>query len=552
MKPRDQATRARFADELTQNFSVHAPAGVGKTTAIVDRVITIATQHPDWLPQLIVVTYTNRAANEMQQRARNAILARGVDAVTLAVFNRAFFGTIHSFCLQLLQRYGHHLGLPAQLELVTDEEALWLEFVRQLSGAGGDDRLFRHVSMLDVIKLGRHLQPERIPVAPKEALPKLNFDAVLACPAKGSGKANILLGQQLVRDWQAALGSDAQFVPLPECPGRSANFNPAWAEAFAPLRRWLGARALAVAREVAVQYRAYRLAQGLVTFDDQIALAAQLMRHAEAGPAIRAESYRVILDEAQDTDPVQFEVLRAVGTAGFSMVGDPQQSIYSQRANLAHYRAVHEQMTELTFDVTFRCDRAIVDAVNALAPAILNDLDGQVKYVKLETRPDATAGQVVRWTPATRDVEDDWKAAQRAAREARHLAEWLKRAGLKNLRARDWSEVAILCPMKRWFGSLRRELTGAGFNVQVQSHKDVNGDSPAYAWLTALAVVATEPRNSFEIVGVLREVFGIADQALADFCGGDGTRFQIERETPGGGEVETALTLLTRARVEVL
>lgn len=554
MKPRDQATRARFADELAQDFSVVAPAGVGKTTAIVERILAIALHHPEWLPSLVVVTYTNRAADEMQQRARNAILSRGVDAATLAEFNRAFFGTIHSFCLRLIEHHGHHLGLPARLELVKDEQAMWLEFVRQLSHVGGDERLFRHVSMLDVIELGRYLQPERIAAVPDEAWPNTNFEPVLNCPAKGSGTKNVVRGQQLLREWLAALDGKTEFLPLPELPGGSAEFKAAWAEAFAPLRRWIGACALAVARKIAVQYRDYRLAQGLVTFDDQVALAAQLMQHAEAGPAICAEGYRVILDEAQDTDPVQFDVLRAVGDGAgrFSMVGDPQQSIYSQRADLARYRAVHERMKELTFDVTFRCDRAIVDEVNALAPAMLDNANGQVEYVKLEARPEATAGQVVRWMPGTHDVKDDWNSAQRGACEARQLAEWLKRAGLRNLRARDWSEVAVLCPLKRWFGALRRELSKAGFDVQVQSHRDVKGDSPAYAWLTALLVVAAEPRNSFEIVGVLRDVFGLSDQALADFCEGDGAKFQIETGIAGNGDVPETLTLLARARAEAL
>lgn len=557
MTPRDQATRDRFAGELDHDFSVIAPAGVGKTTAIVNHVIAIASQQPESLPKLVVVTYTNRAADEMQQRARVAILKAGVDEATQAAFNRAFFGTIHSFCLRLLERHGQHLGLPARMELVKDEEALWLEFVRQLpdvAGVAAEDarRLFRHVSMLDVIEMGRYLQPERVPKLPDKAWPRVDLTSVLALPATGTGKKNILRGQEMLRAWEAACASGAEFAPVPVSDKGGAKFVEAWNNALAPLREWLGAKALMVAREVAVRYRENRLAQGLVTYDDQIALAAQLMRHEETGKAIRAENYRVILDEAQDADPLQFEVLRSVGAGGFSMVGDPQQSIYGSRANLPQYLGVHRQMDDLKFAVTFRCDEAIVDTVNALGPAMLNNLAGQVKFEELEARPGATTGQVVRWEPKTDGLKEGWNAALRAACEAQQLAKWLKDAGLKKLRARGWEEVAVLCPLKRWFGSLRRELTAAGFDVQVQSHRDVNGDSPAYAWLTALLVVVTEPRNSFEIVGVLREVFGISDQALADFCESKGERFQIEDEVAGKGEVPEALTLLGRARQEML
>src|SRR5204863_263616 len=72
----DSNARERFACELNRNFSVVASAGSGKTRAITNRVVQIA-RSPlalEWLPQLVVVTYTNRAADEMQQRARQQIL----------------------------------------------------------------------------------------------------------------------------------------------------------------------------------------------------------------------------------------------------------------------------------------------------------------------------------------------------------------------------------------------------------------------------------------------------------------------------------------------
>lgn len=574
--PSDHKIRQRFVAELERNFSVIAPAGVGKTDAIIKRVIAIATHARalEWLPKLVVVTYTNRAADEMQQRARNKILEQKVDLAVLGAFNRAFFGTIHSFCLHLLRRHGHHVGLPAQVELVEDEEALWLEFVRQLDDAGTTlpeatrQQLFRHVSMLEVIELARRIKPGLLNVPAVEPWPKLDFAPVLNCPPNNRSKGGVERGQQMLRQWIAALESDTEFLPLPAFEKGGAEFQARWREAFVPLRLWLGQHALAVANNVATRFRDYRVSRGQLTYDDQVALAAQLARHPDAGQEIHDEQYRVILDEAQDTDPLQFDVLLAVAApvagelpAGghFSMVGDPQQSIYGDRANLAFYNDVRERLTAgkscegLEFDVTFRCDRAIVDAVNALAPAMLTGADGQVDFVPLEPRPEATAGQVARCivTRPNNLAEDD-PDRKLAWAEAEQLAAWLKRAGLEKLRAPDWSEVAILCPRKRWFGALRRALTGAGFSVQVQSHRDVNGDSPAYAWLTALLVVAAEPRNSFEIVGVLREAFGLSDQALADFCEGDGTQFQIERATEGRGAVPETLTLLARARATAL
>ena len=59
----DEPDRARFAHELDRNFSVVASAGSGKTTAITQRVLSIARlpSAAEILPHLVVVTFTNRA-----------------------------------------------------------------------------------------------------------------------------------------------------------------------------------------------------------------------------------------------------------------------------------------------------------------------------------------------------------------------------------------------------------------------------------------------------------------------------------------------------------
>src|SRR5438552_8049178 len=58
----------------------------------------------------------------------------------------------------------------------------------------------------------------------------------------------------------------------------------------------------------------------------------------------------------------------------------------------------------------------------------------------------------------------------------------------------------------------------------------------------------SDPNSSYEIVGVLREVFGISDDELARFAQRDARKFQIERKTAGRGVVADRLNLLTRVR----
>ena len=84
------------------------------------------------------------------------------------------------------------------------------------------------------------------------------------------------------------------------------------------------------------------------------------------------------------------------------MVGDFQQSIYRDPADLNNYRAIHHALVrdsfgdELEFSVTFRLDQHQMKFVNDTFRQLLNDKNGQVEFVELQPRPDVLPGQVIR------------------------------------------------------------------------------------------------------------------------------------------------------------
>ena len=140
---------------------------------------------------------------------------------------------------------------------------------------------------------------------------------------------------------------------------------------------------------------------------------------------------------------------------------------------------------------------------------------------------------------------------QRAQIEAQRLAKWLRDTGLPKLRARGWREVAILSPRKAWLRALREALIEQRIPVEVQSECDRQGEHPAYAWLTALLTIMVDPNASYEIVGVLREVFGISDDELARFAQGDVYKLQTNTRRPDAATSPGALNLLTRLRLTI-
>jgi ATP-dependent exoDNAse (exonuclease V) beta subunit len=573
----DPISRERFARELDRNFSVVASAGSGKTTAIIERVLSIARcpNAAEILPRLVVVTYANRAADEMQQRARQLLLENNLSMKVQTAFNRAFFGTIHSFCLKLLTDHGHYLGLPEPLELLADDDDLWHEFVQGQTRIGhslGEENraaLLRLVQARDLMELARRARTETLLASPVSPCPKLDFDEVHAWKDNAKSDA-VSKSQAELRDWEKRYDGDWEFLRWPVCFSTpTSKFTEAWQKAFSPLRQWVCNLAACVATEVQRDYREFRLERGLVTYDDQVALAKELLQHRIAGPRIREEDFRVILDEAQDTAPAQFDVLleasrppEAKGSwektepprpGHFCMVGDFQQSIYRKHSELKHYRRVHNALVasaageELEFSVTFRLDEKQLEFVNATFREILNNENGQVRFVELQPRPGILPGKVIR-VPLGRELlkETDKRDYQKARVEAESLASWIKEAGLKKLSADSWRDVAILCPRKAWLQTLAAALRRVDLPVALQSERDVNGDSPAYAWLTALLTIMTDPRNAYEIAGVLREVYGVSDHDLAVYSEGQGFRFRIDEELSVAGKVGSHLQILAQ------
>src|SRR6266513_2656033 len=582
VKPRDESARARFASELDRNFSVVASAGSGKTTAITQRVLSIArsVNATEILPRLVVVTFTNRAADEMQQRTRQIILEEKLGAEVQTAFNRAFFGTIHSFCMKLLTDYGHYLGLPAPLELLSDDNDLWQEFVQGQTHIGhslGETNraaLLRLVQARDLMELARRAGSAAVCNPELSRCPTPDFTEIYA-QTDQAGRDSISKSQAELREWEKRYASDWEYLRWPVCfTAANSKFSDLWTQTFSPLRRWISAAATCVAAEVQRDFLDFRLERGFVTYGDQIALAKELLQHPVAAPRIREKNYRVILDEAQDTERAQFSVLleatRQPAATGdwmetrvdppppghFCMVGDFQQSIYWERADLNYYRAVHEALIadkngeSLEFSVTFRLDQKQLDFVNATFREILNDKDGQVRFVELHPRPAILPGRVIRVPLVAKELWPEGgklKDYQKARIEAEYLARWIKDAELKKLSADSWREVAILCPRKAWLQTMAAALRRAGLPVAIQSERDVKGDSPAYAWLTALLMIMTDPLNAYEIVGVLRDIFGASDHDLAVFSEAQ-ARFRIDEVLSTAGKTSSHLRTLAEIR----
>jgi ATP-dependent helicase/nuclease subunit A len=554
----DHSIRTAFSAEFNKNFSILAPAGVGKTHAIVERIVNWIKKHSSTIDanpvRLLVVTYTKKAAQEMAERVRLAFEKQAASLQQIQALDQHFFGTIHSFCYELVCEHRLQLGLPSELNLCEDDYPYWLQFVRSghytdfMQRHGQFHSLLRFVSVLDVYNLLEscdHLPEDSCAKdIIEKPMPDLDFDKILNY---GPENKRVEKGQERekekLRGWISLLKSDFP-LEIPDASSGGDAFKETWLSLFRPLRDWVGVMLKEFAACIAREFKKYRLQQGLVTYQDMIALAQQLMSDGKILQKLRERHYSVILDEAQDCDRTQFSILLSLaspatssgiwplseqaaepGPGRFCMVGDPQQSIYSDRADLKTYRQIHHAFSGShngvagAFHVTFRCDRGILDFTNAVFPNVLKTRYievAQADYVTMEARPNAESGQVLRLLMQQPDEAlMDPKLADLEKLEAEWLAQWLKQMSPEALRIRDWSECAILAPRNEWLKPLAKALEAANVPYQVRSKHRMVGDNPAYAWLAALMTIIVEPTNAYEINSVLREVFGIKDSDVA-------------------------------------
>ncbi len=573
----DQTARDRFHEEWDRNFAVSANAGSGKTTAISERLAAMALREggTEQLKKTAVVTFTKKAAAQIGQRARAVLVRRlaeagRTDLAPLDHLERAFFGTIHSFCLLLAQRYGQALGLnlnPVVIENADIEEALWGEFLEQDAMQFSAlvpaqiEAFLRHAPIDSIFELARQLdrgmaarlKSARIAAGPPEPSGAA-LSVILAAKSKGRGMESLQHNQEQAQEWRRRFRAERGFLSIPKPQGTAAGIVELHADYFAPVKAWLADAGAALAGELALRYRAWRFDRGVQTYADQVEAALAVLDDTATLERIRAEGWRVVLDEAQDTDPQQFAVLveiarppgaplgtwpagRGAGPrAGhFCMVGDGQQSIYSSRADVRNFQKHLEAFTQgnggerLTFDVTFRVPHAVIGLLNGTLPAAfgpgrahncgLPPSPGapeprlQVDYEPLAAGPRNEPGTVavLPVTPAAPKT----KVEARLAAEVRQVAAWLHEHGPAGVGARHWGEVCVLAPRNEWLVTARKELEAAGLKTALQMRKNRNGDNPVYAWVTGLLAAVCDPENTFEWVGVLREVFAVSDKLIA-------------------------------------
>ena len=288
-----------------------AGAGTGKTTVVTQRIAWLIDQGMVRPEQILALTFTDKAAAEMEERV-DRLLPYGYVDLQISTF--------HSFCERLLREFGVEIGLPTDFRLANELDA-WL-LAR------------KHFDRFEL----DHFRP-------------------LGNPTKYI--RSMLTHFSRAKDMAVDPEQYLEFVE-----GQRADLDSAQAseEVTSELNRL---------DELARAYHTYQtilLENDSLDFGDLILYTIQLLHKRPAILDVIRKRYPYILvDEFQDTNDAQYRLVKAIGHPlnNITVVGDDDQSIYKFRgaslANILRFEKDFPETKKIVLTKNYRSVQTILD-----------------------------------------------------------------------------------------------------------------------------------------------------------------------------------------------
>ena len=616
MRKRDDA---KYRDMIVQNLDasmlVEAGAGSGKTTSLVDRMVALIAAGKCNVDKMAAVTFTRKAAAELKGRFQIALedaFQEEQDGdkkvryeAALSRLEHLFAGTIHSFCARLLRERPIEAKLdPGFEELEEDENFLlrdrcWAEYLDRLHTEGAP-------ILQDVIELGLAepaellstyrnvcLYPEVSVVRKKQDRPDFSKDRTLlkkyltrvsksfpkAVPEKGWDPLQDLIRRTQLGCRHLDLDRDQDFinvisglhrspvVTLYKWPSKEiakeekAGFDQFRQDVVAPcLERWRHYCHYFII-ELVVPAVAYfgsvRDRDSLMNYQDLLVKSAELLRgNSEVRRYFQERFTHILVDEFQDTDPIQAEVILYVtGEAleeqswrklkvkpgALFIVGDPKQSIYRfRRADIDTYNEVKRIIDEsggviIPLTANFRSLPPVCDWINPIFekkfPAKADEY--QPAFEPLEPHRKIQGGGVRRITIGKVPYHNQEVIAQTDAKWISSWIDWALKGNFEVFRTEEEEkegkgpvpgpgDFMILTHYKAHLPIYARALEERGIPYEITGGGAFAESKELWHLLNLLTAVA-DSEDQVALVATLRGIFfGVSDDLLYRFKRGGG------------------------------
>ena len=265
----------RMAARLESPALVMAGPGSGKTSTLVARIVHLIEERGAKPDEILALTFSRKAAEELRERVSSALAHNDARSTP-------YISTIHHFCLELLGRHGHLIGLSPGIRLASEIELYFL--LRQVMRKA-------------------HLRHLSSPYAPdlyvrdiQQAISRAKDD--LLGPADVSSAAESALRQAEDDSERDAAERQREFATIFEA------------------------------------YQRLLMDQKTVDYGDVIALTARLLgERREIAEDVSARWPYMLVDEYQDINRAMDTILRELVSTGSGLwaVGDANQAIYRFR-----------------------------------------------------------------------------------------------------------------------------------------------------------------------------------------------------------------------------
>ena len=606
----DNGAQQRIVSDFQTTFLLEAGAGTGKTQLLLNRLLALLRTGRSPLSRVAVITFTDKAAAELRTRLRAAVESalqtalpeteRAALQAVLSELERAMVMTIHALCATLLRERALEVGLDPTFMVLNQAEAgllhdqVWQTWLTQELHPGNDsstlirqalraglsvthlkalcDFLVEQRDCLDWLPAAVDSDVPTACAAISQAVTRLTAlqgcchdtadpafeqittltDSVPTAAYQDNAEAweHFLLHRLTVQprkgrrtNWHPTAALDEVRTLLTQLKALHLKTRAAWLHNLTVgLAGWLGGYLRT--------YQAKKQHQGSLDFLDLLVLMRNgLKQKRELRRYFQRKFDFLLVDEVQDTDPLQAEILFflaeeqpqaerwtqvALRAGKLFLVGDPQQSIYRfRRADLEVYHllrsAVERQGSVLNRSTNFRMRAALVTQLNALFSRVLDNADDpdQPGYLPLraasrdkdEEGPTFLLLDLPHAAPHEQGSQD--------ALEARCTAQFIRHSVEQQTlttpadRPLRYSDIAILCRTNRGVELYERALRDADVPYRSTGGRRVAA-SQERTDIQACIRTLLHPADATALVATLRSsLFGFSDEELAQFrCAG--------------------------------
>ncbi len=611
----DQAARDQIKNELGKNFLVEAGAGSGKTTSLVDRMVNLIYTGMAEIQQIVAITFTRKAADELKVRFQAKIEeawkketdldAKFLLGEALQNIERCFLGTVHSFCARLLRERPIEANIDLnfkELEEADDEDVLeeaWqmhLQFLMEEEPEELEKIDQLGISVDDIFPWLRELKEYTDVVWVTETVPKpelsadyksfmkLITEAKKCVPGEEPLKGYDVLQKAIITACQKERFIDSSmekniisiFALFDKNLKPTQNRWPSKEDALfywekitsefevkiKPLikawKEYCHPQIVGFILKALKAYLQLKKERSLLNFQDLMMHTSNLLKENSEVRQYFQEKYRYLLvDEFQDTDPLQAEIMFCLTSEDISekiwtnckpkpgslfVVGDPKQAIYRfRRADVDTYNRVKELIVKnggevLQLTTNFRTLDTVTLELNPVFKRHLPKVETfyQAAYRPLmsfhEDPGHSFSGVKLLTVPA-----DYKKKEEVILKDAGTIATSIANMIEQGHKPKDFM---VLTRYMDGIAVYAKMIEDMGIPVSI-SGQVIMGETREFQDLWILLKSFVDPTDEVSFTAVLRSIFfGVSDDELYQWRQAGG-RFSVYANIPDGISGET-------------